>query len=265
MKNEALLAIDDLSVRFGGLVAMDRLNLSIEPRSIHGVIGPNGAGKSTLVNVISGLTRATSGTISYLGEPILGVPPFRLSRQGISRTFQNTEMFSDMSVLDNVLVGMHRHFGYGPLAGVLRLPSFWRSEKRGRDIAMELIELVGLFHAVHEKASNLPFASQRRLEIARALATEPKFLLLDEPAAGLRAGEIDDQRVLLRRIAAEKSLTILLIDHVMPLVMTVCDRITVLNFGRKIAEGTPQEIAANPVVIEAYLGTPKEQKHAEHH
>ncbi len=263
LTSDALLSIQGLSVRFGGLVAIDGLDLDILPGSIHGVIGPNGAGKSTLVNVISGITRATSGTVRFLGQPVLGTPPFHLSRHGISRTFQNTELFADMSVLDNVLVGWHRHFGYGPAAGILRLPSFWSAEKKGRAAAMELIELVGLAGSEDELAANLPFASQRRLEIARAMATDPKFLLLDEPAAGLRAGEIEDQKVLLRKIAASKSLTIMLIDHVMPLVMTVCDEITVLNFGRKIAHGTPDKIVANPVVVEAYLGTSKGRKHAQ--
>jgi len=259
-----LLSLRDLSVRFGGIVAISGLDLDIREGTIYAVIGPNGAGKSTLINVISGVCRPTSGAVTFAQEPVQGAAPFQLARRGIARTFQNTELFGDMTALDNVLTGMHRHLPYGPLASSLRLPGFRRAEKNARARALELLDLVGLADTASQSAASLPFASQRRLEVARALAAQPRLLLLDEPAAGLRAGEIETQRVILRTIAAELKLTILLIDHVMPLVMQICDRISVLNFGRKIAEGTPQEIVVNPAVLEAYLGMPKAVKHAAH-
>lgn len=256
--SDIILRIRNLSVRFGGIVAISSLDLSVARGTVHAVIGPNGAGKSTLINAISGVHSRVEGSIELDGEPTAGMPPWRLCQKGLARTFQNTELYGDMTLLGNVMCGMHRRLDYTPLAATLRTPRFRRIEAEGRERAMELLDLVGLAGQAADYPNNLPFASQRKLELARALAAQPRFLLLDEPAAGLRAGEIDTQRELLTRLASQMNLTVLLIDHVMSLVMKISDRITVLNFGRKIAEGTPEAVAADPVVHEAYLGKPKE-------
>ena len=250
----ASLVIEDLGIRFGGLVALDAFSVSIAPRTIHAVIGPNGAGKSTLVNLVTGLYAPTTGRVVLDGEALTGLAPHRIAQRGVARTFQNTELFTDLSARDNVLVGLHRHLGYGLAASTLRLPSFRRAERDAARRADELLSLVGLGAQAGTAAGDLALGQQRRLELARALAVGPRLLLLDEPAAGLRAAEAEDLSAVLLRLRDELGLTLLLIDHVMRVVMGVSERITVLNYGRKLAEGTPDEIRRNPDVIAAYLG-----------
>jgi branched-chain amino acid transport system ATP-binding protein len=242
-----LLSIRDVAVRFGGIVALDGVSLDIAPGSIHAVIGPNGAGKSTLLNVITGLYRPANGAIFLQEKRIDGLAPHLI-------TFQNTELFADMTAIENVMIGLDRHHAYGLLTGITHAGTFKRAEAEAREAAAQLLDLVGLSGQMTVAASALPFGNQRRLEIARALATRPRLLLLDEPAAGLREAEIDDLNAILLRLCRTQGLTILVIDHVMPLVMTISDRISVLNFGRKIAEGEPEQVRKEPDVIKAYLG-----------
>jgi branched-chain amino acid transport system ATP-binding protein len=249
-----LLCIRDAVVRFGGIVALDGVSLDVEQGSIHAVIGPNGAGKSTLLNVITGLYRPAAGSVVYANRRIDGLTPHVITGIGIARTFQNTELFGDMTALENVLVGLDRHNAYGLLTGITHAGSFRQAEIRARQEAESLLELVGLSDRVNVAAAALPFGNQRRLEIARALATRPRLLLLDEPAAGLRAAEVDDLNKILLDLRAARGLTILVIDHVMPLVMAISDRICVMNFGRKIADGEPEQVRKSPDVIKAYLG-----------
>ena len=248
------LDLRDVVVRFGGLVAVSHLSFSVREGSIHSLIGPNGAGKSTVINTITGLYKPSHGSVSVFGRNVGGLRPDQISKAGVARTFQNTEIFGEMTVLENVLVGAHRQADYGPLGAMLRLPRFPRQEGGLYDRADALLERVGLGADRDTLASALPFAKQRQLEIARALATSPKILLLDEPAAGLRAGEIERLNQTLVDLREEHDLTILLVDHVMKVVMNISDRITVLNFGQKIAEGTPGEVRADPEVRRAYLG-----------
>jgi branched-chain amino acid transport system ATP-binding protein len=249
-----LLQIDDIAVRFGGIVALDSVSLEVEQGSIQAVIGPNGAGKSTMINVITGLYPVDGGAVSFEGERIDGRLPHMIARKGIARTFQNTELFGEMSAIENVMVGLDRHHSYNLAIGMAHGPSYRRSEIAARQEAQDLLALVGLIDDASIAAAALPFGKQRRLEIARALATRPKLLLLDEPAAGLRAAEVESLNLILLNLRAEQGLTILVIDHVMALVMAISDRISVLNFGRKIAEGDPDTVRRSPEVIRAYLG-----------
>ncbi|MCP4618912.1 MAG: ABC transporter ATP-binding protein [Bradyrhizobium sp.] len=251
---EALLRIENVSVRFGGLVALDSVTLETASGSIQAVIGPNGAGKSTLLNVITGLYTASGGSILFRGERIDGRTPHAITRRGIARTFQNTELFGEMTALDNVMIGLDRFHAYGGVTAAWQGSRYRQIETSAREEARELLALVGLAGDENEAAATLPFGKQRRLEIARALATRPGLLLLDEPAAGLRAAEIDALNRILLDLRAQRQISILVIDHVMPLVMAISDRITVLNFGRKIAEGTPDAVRRSPDVIAAYLG-----------
>lgn len=250
----AALRIEDLGIRFGGLVALQDVSIDVAPRSIHAVIGPNGAGKSTLVNLVTGLYAPSTGRVTLDGDPLTGLAPHRIAARGVARTFQNTELFVELSARDNVLVGLHRNLRYGMVASTLRLPGFRRAEREARRRAEELLALVGLRDQAETAAGDLALGQQRRLELARALAVGPRLLLLDEPAAGLRAAEAEALSVVLRRLRDELGLTLLLIDHVMRVVMGVSERITVLNYGRKLAEGTPEEVRRNPDVIAAYLG-----------
>jgi branched-chain amino acid transport system ATP-binding protein len=225
------------------------------------VIGPNGAGKSTLINVVTGLYDATEGSVAFEGMRIDSRAPHTISRLGIARTFQNTELFGDMSALENVMAALDRRLGSGLVGSLLHGRGFRKSEQAVSAEARRLLTLVGLPDDASARAAALPFGRQRRLEIARALATRPKLLLLDEPAAGLRSAEVEELNRILTDLRSRHGLTILVIDHVMALVMAISDRISVLNFGRKIAEGAPDAIRSSPVVIEAYLG--KKAAHAQ--
>ena len=251
---ETLLHVDSITVRFGGIVALDNVSLDVGRGSIQAVIGPNGAGKSTMLNVITGLYAVDGGAVSFEHERIDGRAPHKIGRMGIARTFQNTELFSEMSAIENVMVGLDRHHPYNLAIGMAHSPGYRRSEIAARREAQDLLALVGIADDAAVAAAALPFGKQRRLEIARALATRPKLLLLDEPAAGLRAAEVESLNLILLNLRAEQGLTILVIDHVMALVMAISDRISVLNFGRKIAEGDPDTVRKAPEVIRAYLG-----------
>jgi len=248
------LEVQELTVRFGGLVAVDNLSFAIEEGAIHSLIGPNGAGKTTIINVISGLYPISQGSVCFRGSEILGDRPDEICRAGIARTFQNIEIFGEMTVLENVLVGAHIHAEYGLFSSMLQTPKYFVLEQEIQERAKNLLDAVGLSRDQDTLASNIPFSKQRPLELARALASGPKLLLLDEPAAGLRVAEIDELNQTLVKLRDRHGLTILLVDHVMKVVMNISDRITVLNFGQKIAEGTPSEVRNDPEVRRAYLG-----------
>jgi branched-chain amino acid transport system ATP-binding protein len=241
-------------MNFGGLRAVDGVTFSIQTGQIHGLIGPNGAGKTTVFNCITGFYRATSGTIRFRQRDTTHLRPDQIARAGIARTFQNVQLFRSMSVLDNILLAKHSHMRTGILAEALALPLVHREERTVREQAEELMDFLGLVGIQHQAAGNLPLGSQKRLELGRALALQPSLLLLDEPASGLNTPEMQALADLLRKVRDRFELTILLVEHDMGLVMNICDTITVLNFGRKIAEGTPRDVQSHPEVIKAYLG-----------
>ena len=252
-----VLEIDALTLQFGGLTALDDVTFHIEEGEILGLIGPNGAGKTTCFNAVTGIYRPTRGDIRFEGTSIAGHKRFQITQLGVARTFQNIRLFRSMTALENVLVGADAKHSTGMASALFRLPKHRREEREGHDRAMELLAFMGLQKRADELAANLSYGDQRRLEIARAMATEPKLICLDEPAAGFNPAEKAQLMDLIKRVR-DQGYTVLLIEHDMKLVMGVTDRIVVLEFGRKIAEGTPAEIRDNPAVIAAYLGVDEE-------
>ena len=247
-----------LGIEFGGLKAVDDFNLTIGKTEIAGLIGPNGAGKTTVFNLLTKVYEPTTGAVLINGKDLHGMSIVQASRLGIARTFQNIRLFDKMTVEENVRIGLHNQIRYDLFSGIFRLPRYWTQEKRQHERAMELLDIFGMQNLADEPAGSLPYGAQRRLEIVRALATEPRLLLLDEPAAGMNPHETEELMENIARIRDRFQIAILLIEHDMSLVMGVCEGICVLNFGRIIAKGTADEIQANPAVIEAYLGRKKE-------
>jgi branched-chain amino acid transport system ATP-binding protein len=254
---ERLLDVENVTLRFGGVTALDQVTFHINRGEILGLIGPNGAGKTTCFNVMTGVYQPTSGRVLFEGAPLGKRKRFQITRLGIARTFQNIRLFPEMTAIENVMVGADARHKTSVVGALLRLPRHFKEEREGRESAMALLKLVGIADRAEEASRNLPYGYQRRLEIARALATGPKLLCLDEPAAGFNPAEKADLMELIRHIR-DQGYTVLLIEHDMRLVMGVTDRIVVLEFGKKIAEGLPHEIRDNPAVIAAYLGVPED-------
>ena len=250
----AMLEVNHLAIQFGGLRAVDGFNVSIEKGQLYGLIGPNGAGKTTIFNLLTGVYKPTEGIIKLDGQDITGKSTIEINKAGIARTFQNIRLFKDMPVLDNVKVGLHNHHSYSTLAGILRLPKYHKVEKEMNEKAMEILKVFDLDKEADTLAGNLPYGKQRKLEIARALATNPKLLLLDEPAAGMNPNETQELMDTIRFVQKHFGMTILLIEHDMKLVGGICEEVTVLNFGQVLAQGETLKVLKDPAVVTAYLG-----------
>lgn len=249
-----MLTVKNLSISFGGLRAVDSFNITIQKGELYGLIGPNGAGKTTIFNLLTGVYKPDSGIIILDGENISGKSPIEINKAGIARTFQNIRLFKNLTVLDNVKTGLHNQYKYSTLAGIMRLPSYYRTEKLMTEKAYEILKVFDLDREANTLSANLPYGKQRKLEIARALATNPKLLLLDEPAAGMNPAETEELMKTITLIREKFGVTILLIEHDMKLVAGICEKIFVLNFGMELANGLPQDVLNNPEVIKAYLG-----------
>ena len=252
--NNPILVAKDISISFGALKAVDNFNLEIKPKELIGLIGPNGAGKTTVFNILTGVYNASSGEYTLDGENVIKTSTAELVKKGLARTFQNIRLFKYLSVVDNVIAAYNFRMKYGVLKGMFRFPSFWREEKEAKDKAMELLKIFDLDKYADIAAGNLPYGEQRKLEIARAMATEPKILLLDEPAAGMNPKETEDLMNTIKLIRDKFGIAVLLIEHDMQLVLGICERLVVLNHGTILASGNPREVINNPQVVEAYLG-----------
>ncbi|MEE1032124.1 MAG: ABC transporter ATP-binding protein [Ruminococcus sp.] len=251
---ETMLSVTNLSISFGGLRAVNEFSMEIKKGQLYGLIGPNGAGKTTVFNLLTGVYKPDEGIIKLDGKDIIGKKTIDINKEGIARTFQNIRLFKKMSVLDNVKVALHNHYHYSTIEGILRLPRYFKVEKEMNERAMELLSVFGLDGYADQLAANLPYGQQRKLEIARALATEPKLLLLDEPAAGMNPNETQELMDTIRFVREKYDITILLIEHDMKLVSGICEELTVLNFGKVLTQGETSVVLNDPQVITAYLG-----------
>ena len=250
----ALLSVKNLSMRFGGLLAVDGVNLEVQPGQVVSMIGPNGAGKTTVFNCLTGFYKPSGGEILLRGEPVQGLPGHKIAQKGVVRTFQNVRLFKEMTAIENLLVAQHRHLNTNLLAGLFKTPGFRRSERQSMELAAQWLDRVNLTEVANRPANTLAYGQQRRLEIARCMMTKPQLLMLDEPAAGLNPRETDELEHLIAELRTHHHITVLLIEHDMKLVMSISDHIYVINQGRPLADGTPEQVRNNPDVIKAYLG-----------